>query len=397
MCKVVVIGAGASGIIAALKASEKNEVILLDSNDKCGKKILLTGNGRCNYWNSNIDISNYQTDNYDILKNILNNKEIVLNYLNNLGIYPKIKNELYYPYSNQASSVQKIFTNELEKRNVKIIYNYKVESIIKKDKFIISSIDDEIIADKVIIATGSKALSKTGSDGSGYEILTKLGHKVNTVLPSLVPLKIENVESWDGVRCDSKIKLFINAELIKEEIGELQLTDYGVSGICIFNLSSIISKNLYLKNKINLKINFVPTIDNFYNFLNKRNEELKNKNISELLESLLPYKVLLVIIKKCNIKNESWNELSENKKLELCKNIEEFDLKITDTLSFDRSQVCTGGVSLNEIKDTMESKIIDDLYIVGEILDVDGICGGFNLAFAFITGFLAGSDINDKC
>lgn len=397
MCKVVVIGAGASGIIAALKASEKNEVILLDSNDKCGKKILLTGNGRCNYWNSNIDAYNYQTDNYDILKNILNNKEIVLNYLNNLGIYPKIKNELYYPYSNQASSVQKIFTNELEKRNVKIIYNFKVENIIKKDKFIISSIDNEIIADKVIIATGSKALSKTGSDGSGYEILTKLGHKVNTVLPSLVPLKIENVEPWDGVRCDSKIKLFINDELIKEEIGELQLTDYGVSGICIFNLSSIISKNLYLKNKVNLKINFVPTIDNFYNFLNKRNEELKNKNISELLESLLPYKVLLVIIKKCNIKNESWNELSENKKLELCKNIEEFDLKIIDTLSFERSQVCTGGVSLNEIKDTMESKIIDDLYIVGEVLDVDGICGGFNLAFAFITGFLAGSDINDKC
>lgn len=397
MCKVVVIGAGASGIIAALKASEKNEVILLDSNDKCGKKILLTGNGRCNYWNSNIDAYNYQTDNYDILKNILNNKEIVLNYLNNLGIYPKIKNELYYPYSNQASSVQKIFTNELEKRKIKIIYNFKVKNIIKKDKFIISSTDNEIIADKVIIATGSKALSKTGSDGSGYEILTKLGHKVNTVLPSLVPLKIENVEAWDGVRCDSKIKLFINDELIKEEIGELQLTDYGVSGICIFNLSSIISKNLYLKNKVNLKINFVPTIDNFYNFLNKRNEEVKNKNISELLESLLPYKVLLVIIKKCNIKNESWNELSENKKLELCKNIEEFDLKIIDTLSFERSQVCTGGVSLNEIKDTMESKIVNDLYIVGEVLDVDGICGGFNLAFAFITGFLAGSDINDKC
>ena len=397
MCKVVVIGAGASGIIAALKASEKNEVILLDSNDKCGKKILLTGNGRCNYWNSNIDKSNYQTDNEDMLESILNNKEEVLEYLNSLGIYPKIKNDLYYPYSNQASSVQKIFLNELEKRNIKIIYNFKVESIIKKDKFIIKSNDNEIIADKVIVAPGSKALSKTGSDGSFYEILNKLGHKINTILPSLVPLKTENIEAWDGVRCDSKIKLFINGEYVKEETGELQLTDYGVSGICIFNLSSIISKNLYLKNKVNLKINFVPTIENFYEFLSKRNEEIKNRSISELLESLLPYKVLLVILKKCNIKKESWNELNENKKLELCKNIEEFDLKIIDTLSFDRAQVCTGGVSLNEIKETMESKIIDNLYIVGEVLDVDGICGGFNLAFAFITGFIAGSDINDKC
>ena len=187
MSKVVIIGAGASGIIAALKASEKNEVILLESSDKCGKKILLTGNGKCNYWNNNININKYQTDDINKLEDILKNKDDVLNYLYNLGIYPKIKNDLYYPYSNQASSIEQIFLNELNKRNITIKTNYKVKEIIKKEKFIIKSDIEEITSDKLIIATGSKALNKT--DDTMFNILKKLNHKINPILPSLVPLK----------------------------------------------------------------------------------------------------------------------------------------------------------------------------------------------------------------
>lgn len=397
MSKVVVIGAGASGIVAALKASEKNEVILVDGNDKCGKKILLTGNGRCNYWNSNIHTKQYQTDNMQVLEKILESKEQVLEYLNHLGIYPKIKNELHYPYSNQASSIQTIFENELKRRNIKILNNCKVISIIKKEKqFVVISNDDEIVADKLVLATGSKAFSKTGSDGSCYEIIKNLGHTINPVLPSLVPLKTDIIQNCNGVRCDAKISLYINDELVKEETGELQLTDYGVSGICILNLSGIVSKNLYLKNKVDLKINFLPTIPSFYDWFSERNEELKNHTILELLESIFPYKLLFAILKKANIKNDAtWHQLSEIEKQRLCTNIESFHLKVIDTLSFDRAQVCTGGVSLNEIKATMESKMIENLYFVGEVLDVDGICGGFNLAFAFISGYIAGSDIND--
>ena len=391
MSKVVVIGAGASGIIAALKASEKNEVILLEISDKCGKKILLTGNGRCNYWNSNININNYQTDDIVKLENILKNKDTVLDYLYNLGIYPKIKNDLYYPYSNQASSIEQIFLNELNKRNIKIKTNYKIKEIIKNDKFIIKSDTEEIVSDKLVIATGSKALNKT--DDTMFNILKKFNHKINPVLPSLVPLKT-NKEDWNGVRCDALVSLYINDKLIKQETGEIQLTDYGVSGICIFNISGIVSKNLYLKNKANLKINFLPTINNMYEFIEKRNKILKNYNIEELLESLLPYKLLFVILKKSKIKkDEYWNKLNSEQKNNLCRNIESFELEVTDTLSYDRSQVCTGGVSLKEVNTNMESVKIKDLYIVGEILDVDGICGGFNLAFAFITGYIAGSDI----
>ena len=236
MSKVVIIGAGASGIIAALKASEKNEVILLESSDKCGKKILLTGNGKCNYWNNNININKYQTDDINKLEDILKNKDDVLNYLYNLGIYPKIKNDLYYPYSNQASSIEQIFLDELNKRNIIIKTNYKVKEIIKKEKFIIKSDMEEIESDKLIIATGSKALNKT--DDTMFNILKKLNHKINPILPSLVPLKT-NKEDWNGVRCDASVNLYINDKFIKQESGEIQLTDYGVSGICIFNISSL--------------------------------------------------------------------------------------------------------------------------------------------------------------
>ena len=319
MSKVVVIGAGASGIIAALKASEKNEVILLESSDKCGKKILLTGNGRCNYWNNNININKYQTDDINKLEDILKNKDDVLNYLYNLGIYPKIKNDLYYPYSNQASSIEQIFINELNKRNIIIKTNYKIKEIIKKEKFIIKSDIEEITSDKLIIATGSKALNKT--DDTMFNILKKFNHKINPVLPSLVPLKT-NKEDWNGVRCDALVNLYINDKLVKQESGEIQLTDYGVSGICIFNISNIVSKNSYLKNKINLKINFLPTINNVYQFIEKRNKLLNNYNIEELLESLLPYKLLFVILKKSKIKKEEyWNNLNIEQQNNLCKNI----------------------------------------------------------------------------
>ena len=384
MSKVVIIGAGASGIIAALKASEQNEVTLLESSDKCGKKILLTGNGKCNYWNNNININKYQTDDINKLEDILKNKDIVLKYLYDLGIYPKIKNDLYYPYSNQASSIEQIFLDELNKRNITIKTNYKVKEIIKKEKFIIKSDIEEITSDKLIIATGSKALNKT--DDTMFNILKKLNHKINPILPSLVPLKT-NKEDWNGVRCDASVNLYINDKFIKQESGEIQLTDYGVSGICIFNISSIVSKNLYLKNKVNLKINFLPTINNIYQFIDERNKLLNNYNIEELF----------AILKQSKIKKEEyWNNLSIEQKNNLCKNIESFELKVTDTLSYDRSQVCTGGVSLKEVDINMESKKIKDLYMIGEILDVDGICGGYNLAFAFITGYIAGSDICDK-
>ena len=397
MSKVVVIGAGASGIIASLKAAQKNEVLLIDGNSQCGKKLLVTGNGKCNYWNEDVSLKNYFTSDTDVLNKILEHKNEVLDYLYSLGIYPKVKNGYYYPASGLAASIREIFERELDRCNVKTLYNTKVLNIEKNtDKFIITTEYETIEADKVIIATGSKAAPKTGSDGSCYEIIKNFGHKVNEVLPALVGLKTndKSIKEWAGVRCDAKISLFIDNKNVIEESGEIQLIEDGISGICTFNISGVVSKALYENKNVLVKINFVPSIENFYDFFEERNGKLNSRTIEELLESILNYKLTSVILKKSRIKKDSyWDNLTDNEKLILIKNITDFDLEINNTNSYDKAQVCTGGIPLNEINNNMESIYQNGLYLIGEILDVDGKCGGFNLAFAFITGYLAGKSI----
>ena len=402
MKKIAIIGAGASGIIAALKASENNQVILIDGNDKCGKKILLTGNGRCNYWNSDISLDKYETDNRDNLRNILSekNKSETLEFLGSLGIYPKIKNGYYYPYSNQAASVREILDKEIKKRNIEVKYGNKVKEVNKQnDSFIIILENNEKIhTDKVIIATGSKAYPKTGSDGFGYDIADKFGHNINMVVPALTQLKSNEkfLRDWENVRCDAKVSLFVDGQNLKEDIGEIQLTANGISGICVFNISGLASKNISFGKRVEVVINFLPHLENnFYSWINDRAEKMKDRTIEEILESIFNYKLMFVLLKQANIpKDKKWNELNENNKKALCDKIENFRLNIIDTESFDKAQVCTGGVSLSEIDPTIfESKLVPSLYFIGEVLDVDGKCGGFNLAFAWISGYLAGRGV----
>jgi len=402
MKKVAIIGAGASGIITALKASEKNSVILIDGNDKCGKKILLTGNGRCNYWNSDISVEQYETDNKKALEGILSeeNKSETLNFLDSIGIYPRVKNGYYYPFSNQAASVREILDKEIKKRNIEVKYGNKVKDVIKQnDSFVIILENNEkIYADKVVVATGSKAYPKTGSDGFGYDIADKFGHNINLVVPALTQLKANEkfLKDWENVRCDAKVSLFVDDEKLKEDIGEIQLTKDGISGICVFNISGLASKNISFAKSVEVAINFLPHLENnFYSWINDRAEKMQDKTIEEILESIFNYKLMFVLLKQANIsKDKNWNELSENSKKALCEKVENFRLNINDTESFDKAQVCTGGVSLNEINPTnFESQLVSNLYFVGEVLDVDGKCGGFNLAFAWISGYLAGRGV----
>ena len=396
MSKVVVIGAGASGIIASLVASNNNDVILLEANSKIGKKILLTGNGKCNYWNSDIDVKYYNTDSVNNLSSILENKDEVFSYLNACGIYPKVKNGYYYPNSNQAATVVEIFNRELVKNNVKIVYDCKVTDIRHvDDTFIIHSNLDDIICDKVILATGSCSYPKTGSDGSGYNIL-KDYHTINKVMPSLVALNCKGdfLKDWTNLRVDANVSLMVDGNTLAREMGEVQLTDYGISGIPVFNISGLANKNLALGNKVEVIINFLPGIDALELF-NERNRSITNHTVKELFETILPYQLINVLLKKADIKdNITWNDLDKSKKEELANLINKFKVDITSSLGFDRGQVTTGGVSLEEIDpNTMESLKVKGLYITGEVLDVDGKCGGFNLGFAFITGYLAGKGV----
>ena len=396
LSKIVIVGAGASGIISALVLSKNNDVILLDSNDKCGKKILITGNGKCNYWNNNINIDNYYTNNKDTLSKILTKENINNTYLflESLGIYPKIKNDMYYPYSLSATSIREIFDKEIKKINFKT--NFKVEKIEKIGNiFKIYSNNEIIYADKVVLATGSKAYPKTGSDGSGYILAKNLGHTINKVYPALVPL-ISNdpiIKKLENMRCDAYLTLLIDNQKILSEKGELQFTKNGLSGICTFNLSSLVSKTINQNKNVQIEINFFKQ-DNLYEWLNTRNQKLKGKTIEEQLESIFNYKLMFALLEKAGIdKDNKWDNLKETEKRYLCETIENFKIEINGTEDFDRSQVCTGGIPIDEINpQTMESNIVSNLYIIGELLDVDGKCGGFNLAFAFITGFLTGDN-----
>lgn len=391
--KVAIIGGGASGIIASIKAQHENDVTLFEGNDKTLKKLLLTGNGKCNYWNESISYENYNTDNVDNLKCILERKDEVYNFLYNLGIYPTIKNGLYYPNSLNSNSVKTLLDNSL--KNVNIKYNSKVESIIKEGNvFKIRVNNEDYEFDKVIIATGSKAMSKTGSNGSGYKMLEDLGYNINKVLPSLVQVKTNGsfLNDWDGVRTNVSLKLYINDELVKEEKGEIQLTNYGISGICVFNISSYISKAINDNKKVRVYVNFFN--EDFKKFMDNRNVE--NDSISCSLETVFNYKLSNIFYKICKIdKNKTWKLLSEEEKISLSNLINNFELEVIGTNDYDKAQVCTGGLSLSEINPrTMQLNKIPGMYVIGELLDADGICGGFNLGFAFITGFIAG-ELND--
>lgn len=392
--KTIIIGGGAAGMMAAIYSKD---AIILEKNNSLGKKILITGNGKCNYYNENQNIDNYNTNNIDVLKQIINinNTTKILNQFDNMGIIPKIKNGYYYPESNQAVSIQNTLLKEIENNNAQIYTNTEVLSVEYNNKFIIKTNNGVYESDKLIVATGSKACSKTGSDGFGYELLKRFGHTVIKPLPALVQLKGKGnyFKDWAGIRCDVKVS-YEN----KTEEGEIQLTDYGVSGVCIFNLSSKIARDLENK-PVHININFVPflninTKEQLKEFFNERNKTVKNRNISELLDGFLNYKLGNLLLKLSGIKNNySWNDLSDIQKNNLMNNLLNFKLEIIGTNSFDKAQTCSGGIPLDEINPkTMESLKQKDLYIVGELLDVDGKCGGYNLTFAFITGMLAGED-----
>lgn len=406
MNKVVVIGGGASGLIASIYAKRNdNEVVVLERNDFCGKKILATGNGRCNYFNENQELSNYYSTTNQYLEEIINEKNLneVLRFFETIGIFPKIKNGYYYPLSNQATSIRNSLVLKARTLGVKFKYNFLVKDVkLVDDKFVISSNSEKIVADKVIVATGSKASSKTGSDGSGYKMLENFGHKIVNVLPSLVQLqgKGNYFKDWNGIRSDAILRLYEDNILIKEEKGEIQLTDYGISGICTFNISGYVARGLSNNKKEVIYIDFLPAFNNFKDlelYLDERENLFSNRNLVEFFDGLVNDKLIKTILKFSNISiDKKYNELTNREKTTLISNLKEFKLEIIDTNSFDKAQVCSGGISLDEINvKTMESKLIKKLYIVGELLDVDGLCGGYNLTFAWISGILAGSDIND--
>lgn len=398
MKKIIIIGGGASGLICAIKAkNDNNEVIVLERNDKAGKKLLLTGNGRCNYWHDGINKSSYFSESKDSIDKIINQANINDTYffLEKLGFYPNIKNGYYYPYSNTSKSILTILLKECEKKGIQILYNTLVNKIIKKDNMFI--INDKYKADILVIACGLKSYPKTGSDGVLLPIINDLGHRVISVLPGLTSLVTNVYHELDGLRCTAKVTLMENDKHIDCEEGEVQFTPFGLSGICIMNLSNYISKGLNNNLKDDIYLNFLPFIDDYDSFINDRIYLMDNPSVSDIFESLLNYKLLNLILKISKIDpNDIYNNLSIEKKNILKNNIISMKFNVSKVSDFDKAQVCLGGVSLDEVNDSLMSKNNSNLYFTGEVLDIAGKCGGYNLANAFITGYIVGSEIHDK-
>ncbi len=395
MKKVVIIGAGASGMFFALNINtDKYDVTILEKNKIAGKKLLMTGNGKCNFWNEDMTIKHFHSN--ENLDSIISDDLIreIPKIFDKLSIEKKNKNGYYYPFTNKASTIKDTFLEEIENKNIKIRYNYDVLNIEKtSDGYLINN---EIKADILVIATGGLTYPKTGSNGEGINILQKLGHDVIQPLPSLVQListKKEYLKAWHGIREDAKVSLYINDKLIKEESGELQLTDYGISGICVFNISRDASIALYEKKKVEVKIDFMPFCNDVVKYLKEKNTKL---SILSMLKRIINETLAKIILDESHIKyNVLVKNLSDNELERLEKNIKEFNLEIINTKSFDNAQVTRGGISLKDVNSKFESKKCKNLYIIGEALDVDGDCGGYNLAFAFMSAYKASKGLND--
>lgn len=395
MKKVFIIGGGASGLTAAIKSSRNgNDVTIFEKNDKLGKKILITGNGKCNYWNENQDLNMYHSNgDYKKIVNQLNLTKAHA-FLDSIGIVPFIKNGYYYPNSNQAISVVNALIDEAINSGVKII-SEEVTDVVKKDnKFVINN---NYESDILIVATGGLAAPKTGSDGFGYKIAKEFGHNIIKPLPALVGLEIENnLKEISGIRIFGEVKLLIDNKGVQTELGEIQINDYGFSGIPVLQISSQAIKALNENKNVSISINLLPNIADdilgLRSFLKVQDKHLNNKSISQILDQLFNYKLSNYLLKMSKIDNSSKIDKLSNDELDLlCHNILNFNFKIIKDHGFENAQTTSGGIDLKDVNlDTLESLKVKGLYFCGEVLDVDGACGGYNLSFAWLSGLIAG-------
>ena len=399
---VGIIGAGASGVIAAITAKRnKHNVTLLEHNSQPLKKLLSTGNGKCNFTNKTIDESFYEEGQGELFKSVYSkfNLNDTLEFFNEIGVVAYERNGYFYPNSEQAKSVYDCLYRELVRNGIEAVYDCEITRIIKSDKFKVIYNDGKALTfDKLIIAAGSNAMPKSGSDGSGYGLAIKLNHTVKKPLPALCGLKCEgsDYKILSGVRCRASVNLFVNDVKVMSDEGELQHTDYGISGIPVFQISSKALRELDNKARVKVIADYMPALCTkmLHEMLESRFDRLSDVSVSTFLDGMLNSKLCEFILKK-TCSNDEYNNivssLNKDKFIDtLINNIKSCEYIVKGHRGFDNCQVCSGGVVLDEVKETLESKLVDGLYFAGEILDIDGKCGGYNLQWAWSSGFVAG-------
>lgn len=394
---ILVIGGGASGLLAACIAAQNNaNVTILERNQRIGKKILVTGNGRCNYTNTMANVTDYNNQDFVSYGLSVFNPSRTIDFFKTLGIEPKVENEgKAYPLSEQASSIIDVFMYELDRLSVDIVTEAKVVSIIRTNRSFTTYLEDgrSFEADKVILATGGKAMPKSGSDGSGYQLAEALGHTITRVFPALVKLKLESpyLKHLQGIKMPTKVELIYKDQVIGQEEGDILFGNYGISGPTILQLSKKAMEIVTRGEKAYIKLQLVSSLSK--EEVTKRFDHSKHKPIDFSLVGLIHKRYISAILKEANIEKQNTlvRDLSEKQLNRLIDLLFDWRFLVIGSKSFNDAQVTAGGVSVEEIDhQTMESKLVKGLYLTGELMDIDGRCGGYNLQWAWSSGYLAG-------
>lgn len=424
---VVVIGGGPAGMMAAIASAEQgNYVILIEKMSSLGRKLLITGKGRCNI-TSSLDMNEF-------IKNTPGNgrflfscyqeftNQDIIDFLKKQGLDVKEeRGNRIFPVTDKSLDVLKAFTKRLKELNISIKYNTSVEEILVEDNKVIGvKINDKelsknvrnaenkiIKADKVVLATGGKSYPLTGSTGDGYELAKKLGHTITAIKPSLVPLETHNkkvCQEMQGLSLRNvkiQLKDVEKNKVIYEEQGEMLFTHFGVSGPTILSSSAhlVRYKNIeekFAEKKIVLSIDFKPALteEKLDARLLRDFDKQKNKQYKNSLDELLPQKLIPIVVERSKINsNKKVNEITKEERRNLVKLLKHFELEIKQFRPIDEAIITSGGVSIKEINPkTMASKLVEGLYFAGEIIDVDSYTGGFNLQIAYSTGYMAGKN-----
>lgn len=400
--KIGIIGGGAAGIMAALQI-KGHEVHIFERNNRIGKKLLATGNGRCNYTNLNMGPEYYHGEERDFVKPALNyfGKEETIDFFkSHLMLSTSIENGRTYPVTLKASSVLNLFLRELEKKNIYIHTNYFLRQIEKtKGGFKLQFKGEEpFYVDRVVFATGGMSMPVSGSDGNGYRILKSFGHTLVEPFPGLVQVKLKSefLRHLAGTKVVGEVRLIKNGNVIGREEGDLLFTKYGISGPPILDLSRKVGENL--NSKLYMEIPFVNNLEKGFESFAVNAFNNSDSTLGEFIEGVCDKKFLRVVEALIKIdKNTPLKEINDSLRDRIIKVLHSTRFEVEGLNGYGESQVTCGGISTEEVNsETMESKIVKGLYLIGEVLDVDGDCGGYNIQWAFSSAALCGKVLSSE-
>lgn len=399
--QIAVIGGGAAGMMAAIGAACAGaETVLYEKNDRVGKKILSTGNGRCNFSNENMGPQFFNGSGPALIETVLSSFDVAQTkaFFSSLGMRMKERAGYLYPASDQASTVLDLLRYELARRRIAVHTGEAVQALSynkDKKKFLVNRPGHGGYYDAVILSCGGCAAPNTGSDGDGFRLAEQFGHRIVTPVPALTALRCKEsfYRQVAGVRCDAALTLFAAGEKVREERGELQLTDYGISGIPTFQISRFAARALLEKKPVRVRISFLPEFheESCGAFFQDRLRDHGEDTMDVFLTGTVNKKVSQLLLKLAGIREtERAKDIPPAVFEKLWRFYCGLETEVTDTNGFEKAQVSAGGVDCSEVTDRLMSKRQPGLFFAGEILDVDGLCGGYNLQWAWSSGALAG-------